>query len=89
MAEDRNLEFLSASLKNFQARRWEIFGANITDAIRVTIRVPRASLNTRSSPAEQAVAIGQDLSRFGWRLTGFAYDQDNLNVDLVHDLMVS
>jgi hypothetical protein len=82
---DKNREFLAASVKMMQARRWDVIAAQIADKITVLVRVPPALLNRSQSAAEQALSVSQDMAPQGWAFAGFSFDGQSLNVDLVRD----
>jgi hypothetical protein len=84
---DKNADFLAASIKTMQAKKWDISAAQINDKITVMVRVPPALLSARQTPAEQAIEVSTQVDHQGWRLVGFNYDGQSLFVDLVHDLM--
>lgn len=83
----KNEDFLQATIKQLQLKRWELMAATITDRISILIRIPAATLTKTLTPAEQALSNARQLAPQGWRLTGFNFDGNHLLIDAAHDLL--
>ncbi len=84
---DTNTIFLTDQMKIIRAYRAEIIGAQISDKITLSARVPLHNRPGSIGPAEQALQFAQSLQPAGWRFSGFAFDDTHVTVDLSHDLV--
>lgn len=84
---DNTTNFVQQQLKAFANRRYEVFGAQITDAIRLTVKVSRSLIPGSRTPADMALYVANTVASDGWRFTGFSYDEAGVIVDLIHPLI--
>lgn len=84
---DASTTFLQSNITKFQAKRWEIIGAQISDKITITVRISKTLIPGATTSADKALKVSQQLQQDGWTLAGFSADDAAITVDITHPLV--